>query len=251
MNQNWKQRIAKESIRLLIVFCVLMFICRLWPILLLGNLAIFVAIIRLLFFSVPREEVKQPMKPEFLMLPGPVVEPTEEQVINLAYEVIQKRITEKVCAEYPDARWVWETPNAKQKIKCEEDVFILLNRAGGYHKAKVLIQNLQVVAIEFVTAKVTEEVPDEEPQPTTIPVEKEEPVKENFELIAFEWVQANILSINAKCNEAIGEQSDYMVIECEDLPQEGSWENICDELINAGFEQVERISDGIKINLKQ
>ena len=116
---------------------------------------------------------------------------------------------------------------------------------------KVLIQNLQVVAIEFVTAKVTEEVPDEEPQPTTMPVEKEEPVKENFELIAFEWVQANILSINAKCNEAIGEQSDYMVIECEDLPQEGSWENICDELINAGFEQVERISDGIKINLKQ
>ena len=191
------------------------------------------------------------MKPEFLMLPGPVVEPTEEQVINMAYEVIQKRITEKVCAEYHDARWVWETPNAKQKIKCEEDVFILLNRAGGYHKAKVLIQNLQVVAIEFVTAKVTEEVPDEEPQPTTMPVEKEEPVKENFELIAFEWVQANILSINAKCNEAIGEQSDYMVIECEDLPQEGSWENICDELINAGFEQVERISDGIKINLKQ
>ena len=191
------------------------------------------------------------MKPEFLMLPGPVVEPTEEQVINMAYEVIQKRITEKVCAEYPDARWLWETPNAKQKIKCEEDVFILLNRAGGYHKAKVLIQNLQVVAIEFVTAKVTEEVPDEEPQPTTMPVEKEEPVKENFELIAFEWVQANILSINAKCNEAIGEQSDYMVIECEDLPQEGSWENICDELINAGFEQVERISDGIKINLKQ
>ena len=251
MNQNWKQRIAKESIRLLIVFCILMFICRLWPILLLGILAVFVAIIRLLFFSIPREDVQQPMQTSYLMLPGPVVESSEDEVINRAYELIQRRVTEKVCAEYPNARWVWETPNAKQKIKCGEDVFVLLNHAGGYHKAKVIIQNLQFIAIEFVTAKVTEEVPDEEPQPTTTWVEEEEPVKENFELIAFEWVQANILMVNNKCNEALGNEEDEFVIERDELPQEGSWENICEELINAGFEQVERISEGIKIILKQ
>lgn len=248
MNKNWKQRIAQEVIRVLVAFCVLMFICRLWPILLLGILGIFVAIIRLLFLSVPKQEEQVTLP----ILPAPSPEPTEEEVMNLAYALIQKRVSEKVYALYPTARWIWELPNARQKIQAGEDVFILLNQAGGYKKARVVIQNLQVVAIEFVTAEVTnEESSEDEPDIPDDTEEEEEQVKENFELIAYEWVQANILNINAKCNEAIGNQQEQYIIQADELPQEGSWENICEELENAGLEQVERIPEGIKIILKQ
>ena len=134
---------AYEVLIILGMLALLTFICRLWPILLLIILGIFIAAIRLLFLSSKKVEVIEPMP----QAPEPVKEPTERDVRELAYAVILKRITELITDEYPDARWVWENPNAKQCIQNGEEVYVLLNRAGGYRRAKVVIANLQVLGI--------------------------------------------------------------------------------------------------------
>ena len=144
MNQKeFKRRMAYEVLIILGMLALLTFICRLWPILLLIILGIFIAAIRLLFLSSKKVEVIEPMP----QAPEPVKEPTERDVRELAYAVILKRITELITDEYPDARWVWENPNAKQCIQNGEEVYVLLNRAGGYRRAKVVIANLQVLGI--------------------------------------------------------------------------------------------------------
>lgn len=98
-DRDFKRRIAYEVLIILGVLALLLFVCRLWPILLLVILGIFVAAIRLLFLSQTKVEVIQPMPP-----PTPK-DPTEKDVQNMAYNVIQRKITELVTEAYPQARW--------------------------------------------------------------------------------------------------------------------------------------------------
>ena len=91
----------------------------------------FAAVIRLLFLSSRKIEVIVPLP----LLPEPVKEATEKDVQVLAYSVILRRVTELVLSEYPEARWIWEAPNAERLIRENQEVFILLNRAGGYRRA--------------------------------------------------------------------------------------------------------------------
>ncbi len=245
MKKDWKRHIAYEALVILGMLALLTFVCRLWPILLLIILGIFIAAIRLLFLSSMRVEVIEPLPVP--QLPEPVREPTEADVKSLAYSVILRRVTELVCTEHPEARWVWEAANAKQRIENGEEVFILLNRAGGYRRAKVVIQNLQVQRIDFAPKADEDPVPepDEEESNDTGPGE------ENYELVAFEWVEAHIFELNARCNEAIGEGMRDIILTADELPAKKSWPDICKELSRAGLEEVQCIPEGIKINLTQ
>lgn len=264
-NKDWKRHIAYEALVILGLVALLTFICRLWPILLLIILGIFVAAIRLLFLSSRRVEVVEPMP-----VPSePVREPTEKDVRELAYSVILRRITELVAEEHPEARWVWENPNAKQEIEKGGEVFILLNRAGGYRRARIILQNLQVVRIDYHPSEEEpttdpeeeentdeetggeDESPNDEESEDEAPADEEEPAKENYELIAFEWTEAHIMELNERCNEAIGQGFTELVLIAEELPVPESWPDICRELVRAGLEDVEYIPDGIRINLKQ
>lgn len=144
-----KRHMAYEALILLGMLALLTFICRLWPILLLIILGIFVAVIRLLFLS---SKTVEPIEVQTTVQePTPI--PTEKDVRDLAYGVIQRRVTELVLAEFPQARWIWENPSARKSIESGESVYILLNRAGGYRRAKVEVQNLQIVGIQFCTAR--------------------------------------------------------------------------------------------------
>lgn len=134
-NKDRKRQIAYEALMILGLLALLTFICRLWPILLLIILGIFVAAIRLLFLSGNRVD---PVEPQPL-LPAPIPAPTESDLRKLAQSLITSRITTLVLNEYPNARWIWEAPNAFELIELGEEVYILLNRAGGYRKAKVII----------------------------------------------------------------------------------------------------------------
>lgn len=235
---------AYEALVLLGMLALLTFICRLWLILLLIILGIFAAVIRLLFLSSRKIEVIVPLP----LLPEPVKEATEKDVQVLAYSVILRRVTELVLSEYPEARWVWEAPNAEKVIQESQEVFILLNRAGGYRRAKVVIRNLQVVGIEYnpqVEENAVLEPEDNAPEP------EEEPEVQNYELLAFEWADAHIFELNARCNEAIGENLSELILLAEELPVRESWADICRELIRAGLTDVQCVSEGIKINLTQ
>lgn len=256
MNQKeFKRRIAYEVLILLGMLALLTFICRLWPILLLIILGIFIAAIRLLFLSSKKVEVIEPMP----QAPEPVKEPTEHDVRELAYAVILKRITELITDEYPEARWVWENPNAKKCIQNGEEVYVLLNRAGGYRRAKVVIANLQVLGIKYCSAE-EEDPPEiqgpdtEEPEeidvsesPEESEPEEERPV--NYELLAYEWTEAHIVELNARCNEAIAEEKESVLLTAEELPVKESWPDICNELIRAGLENAVCQDAGIQINL--
>lgn len=268
-DKNWKRHFAYEALVILGLLALVMFICRLWPILLLVVLGIFIAALRLLFLSSRRVEVIEPMP----IQPEPVREPTEKDVRALAYSVILRRITELVTEEYPQARWVWESSNAKQEIEKGGEVYILLNRAGGYRRARIVLRNLQVVRIDYHPTE-TEENPapvddgspengksdgeepteengtnDKEPSDDAETPEDEEPVKENYELLAFEWVEAHILELNERCNEAVGQDFTELILMAEELPVLESWPDICRELGRVGLPDVQCVPDGIKINL--
>jgi len=136
-NKDRKRQIAYEVLMILGSLALLTFICRLWPILLLIILGIFVAAIRLLFLSGNRVD---PVEPQPL-LPAPIPAPTESDLRKLAHSLITSRITTLVLNEYPNARWIWEAPNAFELIELGEEVYILLNRAGGYRSALVCQEN--------------------------------------------------------------------------------------------------------------
>lgn len=249
-NKEKNRGLAYEALIILGIMAFLMFICRLWPVLLLVILGIFVATLRLLFLSVRKVEPILPM-PE-----PPKSVPTEHDVQDMAFSVVQRRVTELVSLEFPEARWVWATPQAKQHITDGNAVYILLSRAGGYRRALVVVHNLQVLGLEYqsvaeeeseiLTSDEAGDVPDFN---ATEEDEKEQPV--NYEYIAFEWVDAHALELNDRCNEAIAQGQSILLIPISELPVQESWPEICRELDRNGIENCECADDGIYINFKQ
>lgn len=245
-NKDRKRHMAYEALVILGLLALLNFICRLWPILLLIILGIFVAALRLLFLSSRNVEVIEPLP----LLPEPVREPTEQDVQALAYAVILRRITELVLSEYPDARWVWEMPDAQKRLQDGLEVFILLNRAGGYRRARVLVSNLQVTGLEYLSMPQQPGFSQPEGEDGS-GQNQDEPETQNYELLAFEWVEAHILELNSRCNEAIGEHLSELILLAEELPVRESWPDICRELMRSGLEEAKCVPEGIKINLTQ
>ena len=176
--------------------------------------------------------------------------PAKGKAVKLApgstkYSAKLIQIAELVENSCPGAGWVFEEPNAKQLIDRDEDVFILLNRAGGYRRAKVTKTGL-----EFCSAKSQSEPKpffNDEPAVKEIP---EQPApKENYGLIAFEWAEANILSLNDCCNEAIARGKTELTLTAAELPPDKSWPDILKELERNGLREVACTPDGIQIKL--
>lgn len=269
-DRDFKRRIAYEVLVILGVLALLLFVCRLWPILLLVILGIFVAAIRLLFLSQTKIEVIQPMLPPVLK------EPTERDVQDMAYNIIQRKITELVTEAYPQARWVWKSSRAKEQILSGEETSILLNRAGGYREAVIHVQNLRVIGLTYIQAEDPDgsTPPSDEPEksppvePEQSPVEPKQPLVEpekpreepeepsappvpNYGLLAFEWVEAHAVELNERCNEYIAQKQDFLLLTASELPERDSWPDICQELSQNGMEGCECTEEGIQINLTQ
>ena len=243
MKKNDKRgSIIRETMLLIGILAAITLICRLWPLLLLMLLSLFTALIVLLFRAIDQPEIIEPKHvPE--ASEKPVRIPTQNDVYELAYSVILRRITQLVHQRYPQARWIWESSNIRQLIENGEDVFILLNRAGGYRRAKIIITNLQVKDIVFVGVN-----PSETDEKLDI-FEPDDDVPENYELLAFEWVEAHIIDINNRCNEAIGEGESGVLILADELPVKESWLDVCRQLKKVEIENPECVPEGIQINL--
>lgn len=246
MNKDFVRRMTHEALIILGVLAFFTFMFRLWPLLILVIFCILLGAVRLMFLKAKASMVQQ----EEAVKEEPSRAPNERDVRNLAYSVILTRISEMVSSEYPTAKWVWEKPNSRKLIENGEDVCIILSGAGGYRRAKVKIQNLQVVALEYLTAKLPEN-PERIDDVDEAEDAESEPVPVNYELLAFEWVEAHVIELNDRCNEAIGQGKSELILMSEELPTSESWGNICTELKRAGLEEVEVITDGIKINLQQ
>lgn len=248
-NKEFKRHIAYEVLTILGTLALLLFVCRLWPILLLVILGIFIAALRLLFLSVKKVEEIPPLPPVVR------AEPTEQDIQNMAFGTVQHRITELVAADFPEARWVWKTPNAKSNIAAGNEVRILLNRAGGYREAIVVIRGFQVCGLSYVHAEEADapEPEDEEMEAegsTTEPTQKSSP-PENYEYMAFEWVDAHVMELNERCNESIAQGLSQLEIPAAELPARESWPDICRELERNGMENCCCTETGITIDFTQ
>ena len=257
MNDKNRQRhLAYEALVILGQLALLTFITRLWPILLLIILGIFVAALRLLFLSSKKVE---PVKPQ-LALPPPARLPEEMDMQSMAYCIIQRRITQILQERFPDARWIWENPRAKEDIMAGNPVYVLLNKAGGYRRGHVIIRQLQVFDVVFEEEKPqTDPVnPDPTPTPKPGPVppvppteDADEPMPENFGLIAFNWVEAHVMDLSDRCNEAIAEGLTEYLIPADELPVSESWEEVCKVLIRNDFHGAQCCDEGIIIEFEQ
>jgi hypothetical protein len=254
MNDKNKQRhMAYEAMMVLMQIALLTFIIRLWPILLLMILGIFVAALRLLFLSSKKVEPVKPME----AFPPSAVPPTEPDMEDMAYFVIQRRITQILQEKYPNVRWIWENPGAKEDIIAGNPVYVLLNKAGGYRRGHVVIRNLQVFDVSFADEKKesNDPVPPPEdaskPVPLATPPVDDDDIPENYGLIAFQWVEAHVMELNDRCNEAIGEGLTEYLIPASELPVSESWEEICKELIRNDLHGAQCCDEGIIIEFEQ
>lgn len=249
MNKDFTRRMTHEALIILGVLAFFTFMFRLWPLLVLVIFCFIAGAIRLLFLKAKGETVIQTEN----KAEEPKRTPTERDVRDLAYSVILTRISELVSSEYPTAKWVWEKPNARKLIESGEEVFILLNGAGGYRKAKVRIQNLQVAGIDYVTAELPPkpQVENEAEEDDDEAEEVSEPIPVNYGLVAFEWVEAHIMELNVKINDAIAQgQEEYLIPE-EELPTKESYAAIIEELGRQDIENAAEDPHGIKIEFKQ
>lgn len=240
-----------DALEILLVLALLVFVCRLWPILLLVILGILAVALRLAFSGDQQAKPVSPQQPQIRRR-----SPTERNVLDMAYGVIIRRISELVQADFPGARWTWESPQAKAHIGAGEDVYILLDHAGGFRRAKVIIRSLRVVALAYQTEPQAEtprpkstEPKRTEAESTAKPAPESEPVQEDYSLLAFEWVEANIVDLNRRCNDAIGHGDADLLLTAEELPGKESWEDVCGQLKREGLSDVEVTSSGIRIHL--
>lgn len=107
-----KMQKRRDVLTVIGMMILLAFILRMWPILLLMLIGVFFYALWMLFHmdAAPQQPVQAPL----LALPPPA---SEESVLNTAFSVLQRRITEQVLLRYPNARWVWGVADARERIR--------------------------------------------------------------------------------------------------------------------------------------
>lgn len=239
-----KMQKRRDILTILGMLVLLTFILRMWPILLLMLIGVFFYAMWLLFHM--GEKQKQTETTPRLALPAPS---SEESVLNTAFSVLQRRITEQVLFRYPNARWVWGVADARERFARGGELSILLNRAGGYRRAEVQVNNLRFCGLHYPSTEQPKQ-PDSEGEPELTEDKEQEPETVDYGLLAFEWVEANLQTLNVQCNEVIGCGKDSFRIPASQLPHGDSWPLICKELLRNGFSAAEPVADGIQVQIK-
>jgi len=181
------------------------------------------------------------------------IQPEEKEACNKAKDnqmSIGEQVSMYVRMQYPEAKWIWAQSDTAERIAAGDEVFILLNRAGGYRRARVILKDNIVSAIEISKAS---EQPKIEQNDVSVPQESKDvkPQAVNYGLIAFEWVEEHICKLNERFNDVIGNGNSEIILTVEELPVSESWANVCEELKRVGIPFAECIENGIKIKLKQ
>jgi hypothetical protein len=250
MRKSPKERIAFEALMIMLALAAFCLITRLWPLVFLVVPGILIAAIRLLALSAKGAPEGQAQQAAQQAARRPDTEP---DVIRIAFGILQRRVAEQVMSRYPSARWVWEAPDAIGRFADGLPLTILLNHAGGHRKAVVQTHNLQFRALAYVTTGQAE--PDEPPTELdadgdTGLEDGQEPAGEvDYALIAFQWAESSLLSLNSRCNDAIAEGRKSLLISDDELPPGDSWAAVCEELTRNGFAEAAIREDGIAVSL--
>ena len=182
-------------------------------------------------------------QPNYQVHMSPPLPETEADLLRRAFGLIQRRIGEHLAGAYPEARWVWECPNPQARIAGGDPVYIRLGRAGGYRRAEVLVTRLQFKGLRF------DAVP--EPVPPTPEEPPEEPGETDYSYLAYEWVAANAMELDARANEAAGRGETELIIPADELPDPAGWQAVCEELMRNGFNEAVVTETGITTKLTE
>ena len=272
---NEKKRVIPIILIIIVIIVMLPVILSLimafLPVFLLGLFVFLIfLLIRLIRKSKKPAEAITP--PEEQSHPNPFNQPENEiNIIQKAFGLLQRRITEQLAVDYPGARWVWGVSNAIERFKNNEPLIVFLNSAGGYNKAQVIVHNTLFKGMKYFTLEMPVVLPvfanapaenisfddiddtddiDETDEPRNadvITISDNTPV--NYERLAFEWVDVNMVEINAKYNEAIAQNKSDMLIPAEELPHPDSWPDLCTELKRNGFSVADFCENGIIVNI--
>lgn len=256
--KEWQRHMAYEALVILGMLALLLFVCRLWPILLLVILGIFAAALRLVFLSSPKVQPIQPEQPASTAQQAVTNREAENAEDAQSFGELQTRITRWVRQEYPEARWVWKYPDAKARFQRGEDVAILLNRAGGYREAVIHLQGKRIFEIQYLCAP-AEKPQLGQPEEPASPQEEQPPMEEaasqpepsqpeDYSLAAFEWVEAHLEELNTLCNECIAQKQDFLLLTGGDLPEPAAWPALCQELLRNGL-SCHMEEEGIRIQI--
>ena len=257
--KEWQRRMVYEALVILGMLALLLFVCRLWPILLLVILGIFAAALRLLFLSSPKVRPIHPGQQTGAFPATQCAAESQPAAQNAddaqSFGELQTQITRWVRQEYPEARWVWKYPNAKARFQQGEELAILLNRAGGYREAVIHLQGKRLFEIQYLCApaekpQLEEPASPQEEQPTLEEAASQpEPSQpEDYSLAAFEWVESHLEELNTLCNECIAQKQDFLLLTGGDLPEPAAWPALCQELLRNGL-SCHMEEEGVRIQI--
>ena len=219
--------------------CFFLFMFRLWPLIILAvPIGLVMFVIRALF----------PKKAETIFGKQQEENITKNEIDcdewAIRYEQAKEKISVLVQEKYPSAQWVWESSKWKSEFQSGADLYIRLNKEGGYKRVKVFMQDWYVRGIEIIESALPA-------SDTTETKQVSKKTKDDSVRVAYEWVETHLLELNERCNEIIGQGNDELTLQASELPEERYWNAITQELIKAGLDQVEILSgEGIKIILK-
>ena len=176
--------------------------------------------------------------------------------------VISGSPTQKVSGEVLEELTSVRHTKPMLSAKKTNPTYVLLNRAGGYRRGRVVMQQFQVVDIVFdekqptPTPSTPVPAPDPDPArnpapPALVPEDDEEPMPENFGPLAFNWVESHVIDLNEQCNEAVAEGLSEYLIPAQELPVTESWDAICEALIHSDFRGAHCCDEGIIIEIEQ
>lgn len=242
-----KEKNGQITADILILYGVLLllsFICRIWPVILLAILGLFTVMIRMLFLSLSYKSRNEGADVEIST--GSISRPvyTKGGLELAVFHDFEDQITEFVLSRHKDASWVFEKSDIRNRIFTGGDVYILLNNAGGYKRARVIYQGLKVYGLKYVDGH---DHTDMGEAPDDIGV-SEIPIV-NYSMIAFEWCDAHLSEINARCEKAFEKDLKELLIPVEELPVPESFEDICKEIVRRLDREAKIMTDGIMIIL--
>lgn len=252
---------AYDLLLLLGIMAVLCCITRLWPLVLLILVGVIVAALMLLCRAgEPAREQPQPTVPQRA---PERPEPTEQELLRMAYGIIQRRITAELVSEFPEVRWVWESAASMQDIREDGVYAILLNHAGGHRRAWAHIHGLRLIKVSLGDQPAPDAGPEPEAPPAPdldAPMDAEwEPIEDedappsgvNYDLLAFGWVEDNMTMLIDMCNEAIAAHTDSLLIPVSALPDREAWDAVCCQLEQHDFPAAHCAEDGIQVTIPQ
>ena len=117
---------------------------------------------------------------------------------------------------------------------------VRLYGASGYHRAVVHLVDGAFHRLQVTANKRT--------SPATSAVQ-DTPTSTDYSLMAYQWVESQIVFLNESCNNAIAEKRDSLYLAPDCLPDAQSWPDISKVLDGQGFAN-EVTENGILLHLQ-